>query len=157
MRIGFGFDVHQLVAGRDFILGGVKIPADKGILGHSDADVLLHAIADAILGALALGDIGIHFPDTSASNKGIDSKIILAKCIALAAEKGYIVGNIDSTIVCEAPKIMPHAQAMRNCIAAVCNIQMDAVSIKATTNETMGFIGRKEGIVAHAVVCMVKA
>ena len=156
MRIGFGFDVHQLVAGRDFILGGVKIPAEKGILGHSDADVLLHAIADAILGALALGDIGVHFPDTSASNKGIDSKIILAKCIALAAEKGYIVGNIDSTIVCEAPKIMPHAQAMRNCIAAVCNIQMDAVSIKATTNEKLGYVGKGEGVNAYAVALIYK-
>jgi len=156
MRIGFGFDVHQLVVGRDFILGGIKIPADKGILGHSDADVLLHAISDAILGALALGDIGVHFPDTSSANKGIDSKIILEKCISLAAEKGFIVGNLDTTVVCEAPKIMPYALEMRKCIAEICKIDLSDVSIKATTNETMGFIGRKEGIVAYAVVCMLK-
>ncbi|MFY8191247.1 MAG: 2-C-methyl-D-erythritol 2,4-cyclodiphosphate synthase [Bacteroidia bacterium] len=156
MRIGFGFDVHQLVAGRDFILGGIRIPAEKGILGHSDADVLIHAISDAILGALALGDIGVHFPDTSAANKGIDSKIILAKCIELASEKGYKVGNLDTTVVCEAPKIMPHALAMRTCLAQICNIELTDVSIKATTNETLGFIGRKEGIVAYAVVCMLQ-
>lgn len=156
MRIGFGFDVHQLVVGRDFILGGINIPADKGILGHSDADVLLHAISDAILGALALGDIGVHFPDTNSSNKGIDSKIILEKCISLAAEKGFIVGNLDTTVVCEAPKIMPYALEMRKCIAEICKIDLSDVSIKATTNETMGFIGRKEGIVAYAVVCMLK-
>lgn len=156
MRIGFGFDVHQLVEGRDFWLGGVKIPAKKGILGHSDADVLLHAISDAILGALALGDIGMHFPDTSAENKGIDSKLILAKCVSLIKEKGYKIGNIDSTVVCESPKIMPHAAAMREQIAQVCEITTEDISIKATTNETLGFIGRKEGIVAHAVVLLVK-
>lgn len=156
MRIGFGFDVHQLVEGRDFWLGGVKIPAIKGILGHSDADVLLHAISDAILGALALGDIGMHFPDTNAENKGIDSKLILAKCISLIKEKGYKIGNIDSTVVCESPKIMPHATAMREQIAEVCEITLEDISIKATTNETLGFIGRKEGIVAHAVVLLVK-
>jgi 2-C-methyl-D-erythritol 2,4-cyclodiphosphate synthase len=156
MKIGFGFDVHQLVEGRDFWLGGVKIPAIKGILGHSDADVLLHAISDAILGALALGDIGMHFPDTNAENKGIDSKLILAKCISLIKEKGYKIGNIDSTVVCESPKIMPHATAMREQIAEVCEITLEDISIKATTNETLGFIGRKEGIVAHAVVLLVK-
>jgi 2-C-methyl-D-erythritol 2,4-cyclodiphosphate synthase len=156
MRIGFGFDVHQLVEGRDFWLGGVKIPAKKGILGHSDADVLLHAISDAILGALALGDIRMHFPDTSAENKGIDSKLILAKCVSLIKEKGYKIGNIDSTVVCESPKIMPHATAMREQIAQVCEITFEDISIKATTNETLGFIGRKEGIVAHAVVLLVK-
>lgn len=156
MRIGFGFDVHQLVEGRDFWLGGVKIPAIKGILGHSDADVLLHAISDAILGALALGDIGMHFPDTSDDNKGLDSKLILAKCISLIKEKGYKIGNIDSTVVCESPKIMPHASAMRKQIAQVCEVSMEDISIKATTNETLGFIGRKEGIVAYAVVLLVK-
>ncbi|MBU3662059.1 MAG: 2-C-methyl-D-erythritol 2,4-cyclodiphosphate synthase [Bacteroidetes bacterium] len=156
MKIGFGFDVHQLVEGRDFWLGGVKIPAIKGILGHSDADVLLHAISDAMLGALALGDIGMHFPDTNAENKGIDSKLILAKCISLIKEKGYKIGNIDSTVVCESPKIMPHATAMREQIAEVCEITLEDISIKATTNETLGFIGRKEGIVAHAVVLLVK-
>lgn len=157
MRIGFGFDVHQLVEGRDFILGGVHIPATKGILGHSDADVLLHAISDAILGALALGDIGVHFPDTSASNKGIDSRLILKKCIELAHAKGYKVGNIDSSVVCEKPKIMTHALAMRQNIAQVCEVSIEDISVKATTNEKMGFIGRNEGIVAYASVLMLKA
>ncbi len=156
MRIGFGFDVHQLVEGREFWLGGIQIPAQKGILGHSDADVLLHAISDAVLGALALGDIGIHFPDTSIENKGIDSKIIFKKSIDLIAEKGYKIGNIDSSVVCESPKIMPHALAMRSTIAEIANINIEDVSIKATTNEKMGFIGRKEGIVAYAIVLLVK-
>lgn len=156
MRIGFGFDVHQLVEGREFWLGGIQIPASKGILGHSDADVLLHAISDAVLGALALGDIGIHFPDTSTENKGLDSKIIFKKSIDLIAEKGYKIGNIDSSVVCESPKIMPHAIAMRSTIAAIANISVEDVSIKATTNEKMGFIGRKEGIVAYAIVLLVK-
>jgi 2-C-methyl-D-erythritol 2,4-cyclodiphosphate synthase len=156
MRIGFGFDVHQLVEGRDFWLGGIKIPADKGILGHSDADVLLHAICDAILGSLALGDIGKHFPDTDTTFKGIDSKILLSKVIELISNKGYKIGNIDTTVVCQQPKIMPYAYEMRNCIAQICNITVDDISIKATTNETMGFIGREEGIVAYAVVLLLK-
>lgn len=156
MRIGFGFDVHQLVEGRDFWLGGIKIPAQKGILGHSDADVLLHAISDAVLGALALGDIGIHFPDTSEENKGIDSKLIFKKSIDLITEKGYKIGNIDSSVVCESPKIMPHALAMRQAIAQIANVTIEDISIKATTNEKMGFIGRKEGIVAYACVLLVK-
>lgn len=154
MRIGFGFDVHALSAERDFWLGGIKIPAQKGILGHSDADVLLHAICDAILGALALGDIGEHFPDTDSSIKDIDSKLILKKCMELMQKKGYVIGNIDSSVVCEKPKIMPYATAMRNCIAELCNIEPDAISIKATTNERLGFIGREEGIVAYAVVLL---
>ena len=156
MRIGFGFDVHQLVEGRDFWLGGIKIPADKGILGHSDADVLLHAICDAILGSLALGDIGKHFPDTDTTFKGIDSKILLSKVMELISNKGYKIGNIDTTVVCQQPKIMPYANQMRNCIAQICNITVDDISIKATTNETMGFIGREEGIVAYAVVLLLK-
>jgi 2-C-methyl-D-erythritol 2,4-cyclodiphosphate synthase len=156
MRIGFGFDVHQLVEGRDFWLGGIKIPADKGILGHSDADVLLHAICDAILGSLALGDIGKHFPDTDTTFKGIDSKILLSKVMELISNKGYKIGNIDTTVVCQQPKIMPYANEMRNCIAQICNITVDDISIKATTNETMGFIGREEGIVAYAVVLLLK-
>jgi 2-C-methyl-D-erythritol 2,4-cyclodiphosphate synthase len=156
MRIGFGFDVHQLIEGRDFWLGGIKIPADKGILGHSDADVLLHAICDAILGSLALGDIGKHFPDTDATFKGIDSKILLSKVIELISNKGYKIGNIDTTVVCQQPKIMPYANVMRTCIAQICNITIDDISIKATTNETMGFIGREEGIVAYAVVLLLK-
>ena len=156
MRIGFGFDVHQLVEGRDFWLGGIKIPADKGILGHSDADVLLHAICDAILGSLALGDIGKHFPDTDTTFKGIDSKILLSKVMELISNKGYKIGNIDTTVVCQQPKIMPYANEMRNCIAQICNITVDDISIKATTNETMGFIGREEGNVAYAVVLLLK-
>ncbi len=157
MRIGFGFDVHQLSEEREFWLGGIKIPAQKGILGHSDADVLLHAICDAILGALALGDIGQHFPDTDHRIKGIDSKLILKKCIELITAKGYRIGNIDSSVVCEKPKIMPHAEAMRTCIAGLCHIALDDISIKATTNEKLGFIGREEGIVAYAIVLLVKA
>jgi 2-C-methyl-D-erythritol 2,4-cyclodiphosphate synthase len=156
MRIGFGFDVHQLSEDREFWLGGIKIPAAKGILGHSDADVLLHAICDAILGALALGDIGKHFPDTDQSFKGIDSKILLSKTIELISQKGYRIGNIDSSVVLQLPKIMPYADDMRKCIAELCHISMDDVSIKATTNEKMGFIGREEGIVAYAVVLLLK-
>jgi len=156
MRIGFGFDVHQLQEGRDFWLGGIHIPAPKGILGHSDADVLLHAICDAILGSLALGDIGKHFPDTDQSFKGIDSKILLEKVMELIAEKGYKIGNIDTTVVCQHPKIMPYALQMQTCIANICNIEISDISIKATTNETMGFIGREEGIVAYAVVLLLK-
>lgn len=156
MRIGFGFDVHQLSEDREFWLGGIKIPAAKGILGHSDADVLLHAICDAILGALALGDIGKHFPDTDHSFKGIDSKILLSKTIELISQKGYRIGNIDSSVVLQLPKIMPYADDMRKCIAELCHISMDDVSIKATTNEKMGFIGREEGIVAYAVVLLLK-
>ena len=154
MRIGFGFDVHQLKEGYDLWLGGVKIPAVKGAVGHSDADVLLHAISDAVLGALALGDIGKHFPDTDQSIKGIDSKLILAKAIELAAEKGYMVGNIDSTLCLEKPKIMPHIGSMQQSIAKVCGIDTDDVSVKATTNEKMGFIGREEGVTAYAVVLL---
>lgn len=156
MRIGFGFDVHQLQEGRDFWLGGIHIPAPKGILGHSDADVLLHAICDAILGSLALGDIGKHFPDTDQNFKGIDSKILLEKVMELIAEKGYKIGNIDTTVVCQQPKIMPYALHMQTCIANICNIEITDISIKATTNETMGFIGREEGIVAYAVVLLLK-
>ena len=156
MRIGFGFDVHQLSEDREFWLGGIKILAAKGILGHSDADVLLHAICDAILGALALGDIGKHFPDTDQSFKGIDSKILLSKTIELISQKGYRIGNIDSSVVLQQPKIMPYADDMRKCIAELCHISMDDVSIKATTNEKMGFIGREEGIVAYAVVLLLK-
>ena len=156
MRIGFGFDVHQLQEGRDFWLGGIHIPAQKGILGHSDADVLLHAICDAILGSLALGDIGKHFPDTDQSFKGVDSKVLLEKVMELIAEKGYKIGNIDTTVVCQQPKIMPYALQMQTCIANICNIEITDIIIKATTNETMGFIGREEGIVAYAVVLLLK-
>ena len=156
IRIGFGFDVHQLQEGRELWLGGVQIPAEKGALGHSDADVLLHAICDAILGALALGDIGKHFPDTDNSFKGIDSKILLTKVISLIDEQGYKVGNIDSSLCLEKPKVMAYADSMRETIAGICNITPNDVSVKATTNEKMGFIGRQEGLTAYAVVLLFK-
>lgn len=155
-RIGFGFDVHQLVEGRDLWLGGVKIPAIKGALGHSDADVLLHAICDALLGALALGDIGKHFPDTDQSFKGIDSKILLTKVVELIGNKGYKVVNIDASLCIEKPKVMPYSNEMRAVISQICGVTIDDVSIKATTNEKMGFIGREEGLTAYAVTLLQK-
>ena len=150
-RIGFGFDVHQMVEGRPFWLGGVLIDHYKGAKGHSDADVLLHAICDALLGAANLGDIGQHFPDTDATYKNIDSKILLNKTTALLQEKNWLVGNIDCSICLEKPKIMKHATEMKAAIAEAMGISVDCISIKATTNEQMGFIGREEGIVAYAV------
>lgn len=149
-RTGFGFDVHQLSEQRELWLGGIKIPAEKGALGHSDADVLLHAICDALLGAAALGDIGMHFPDTSADFKNIDSKILLAESFKKIAALGYKIGNIDSCLVLEKPKIRPHVDAMRNVIAEILYCETDQISIKATTNEKMGFIGRQEGVAAYA-------
>jgi 2-C-methyl-D-erythritol 2,4-cyclodiphosphate synthase len=151
IRIGYGIDFHQLVEGRDLYIGGVKIPHDKGALGHSDADVLLHAICDALLGALSLGDIGIHFPDTSAEFKNIDSKILLAKTFALIRAEGYKVVNIDASLCLEAPKIKPYVPQMQEVIASILAITVKDVSVKATTTEKMGFVGRKEGLVAHAV------
>ncbi|RFM29657.1 2-C-methyl-D-erythritol 2,4-cyclodiphosphate synthase [Deminuibacter soli] len=151
IRIGQGVDFHQLVTGRDLWLGGVLIPHTKGALGHSDADVLLHAICDALLGAAALGDIGKHFPDTSAEFKGIDSKILLKRTAELISAKGYRVGNVDATLCLEAPKIKPYVQQMQQTIAAILNITIDDVSIKATTTEKLGFVGREEGVVAYAV------
>jgi 2-C-methyl-D-erythritol 2,4-cyclodiphosphate synthase len=156
MRIGFGFDVHQLTEGRELWLGGVRVPHTKGALGHSDADVLLHAICDACLGALALGDIGYHFPDTDPAFKGIDSKLLLAKVVELIGAKGYRIGNIDSSLVLEKPKVMPHVPQMQEIISALCGVTAEDVSIKATTNEKMGFIGREEGVTAYAVVLLVK-
>jgi 2-C-methyl-D-erythritol 2,4-cyclodiphosphate synthase len=155
-RIGFGIDFHQLVEGRDLWLGGVKIPHNKGALGHSDADVLLHAICDALLGALNLGDIGVHFPDTDASYKNIDSKILLQKTYGLIKQKKYVVVNIDTTVCLEAPKIKSYSDAMRNVIASILEISADDVSIKATTTEKMGFVGRGEGLVAYANVLLMK-
>lgn len=155
IRTGFGFDVHQLVEGREFWLGGIQIPSQKGALGHSDADVLLHAICDALLGALALGDIGKHFPDTSAEFKNIDSKILLRKSVELIHSKGYLVNNIDSSVCLEEPKIGKHIPEMQKAIAEICKVDLDAVSIKATTNEKMGFVGRKEGITAYATVLLI--
>ncbi len=147
-------DFHQLVEGRDLWLGGVKIPHHLGAKGHSDADVLLHAICDAMLGAAALGDIGVHFPDTSNEFKDIDSKILLARSMDLIAAKGYRVVNVDSTLCLEAPKIKPHVPEMTRVIAAIIGIETDAVSIKATTTEKMGFVGRQEGLVAYATVLL---
>jgi 2-C-methyl-D-erythritol 2,4-cyclodiphosphate synthase len=153
-RIGFGIDFHQLAEGRDFWLGGVKIPHDRGAVGHSDADVLIHAICDALLGALNLGDIGVHFPNTDAAYKDIDSKILLQRSYALVRERGYGVVNIDSTVCLEAPKIMKYADAMRETMAAILQIGANDISIKATTTEQMGFVGRGEGLVAYATVLL---
>jgi len=150
IRIGSGIDFHQLVEGRDLWIGGIKIPHTKGALGHSDADVLLHAICDALLGALSLGDIGTHFPDNDYAYKNIDSKILLKRTYDLITAKGYYIINIDSSLCLEAPKIKPHVLAMQTCIADVLNISVDAISIKATTTEKMGFVGREEGLVAYA-------
>ena len=151
-RVGFGYDVHQLAEGRPFYLGGELIPHSKGALGHSDADVLLHAICDALLGAANLGDIGVHFPDTSSDYKNIDSKILLRKTYDLISQKGWQIENIDSTVCLEKPKVMTYAAAMKQHISAACNLSADCISIKATTNEKMGFVGREEGVTAYAVV-----
>lgn len=151
-RIGFGVDFHQLVAGRDLWLGGIKIPHTKGALGHSDADVLLHAICDAILGAACLGDIGVHFPDTNLKFKDIDSKILLKESYALVKNKGYKIINIDSTVCLEEPKIKSFVPLMQEAIASILSIELDEISIKATTTEKMGFIGNEEGLQAYATV-----
>lgn len=156
MRIGFGFDVHRLSEGYDLWLGGVKIPHTKGAVGHSDADVLLHAICDAMLGALALGDIGKHFPDTDAKYKGIDSKLLLAHVVKLIDEQGYKVGNIDATLCLEKPKIMPYVDEMRKTIAGICKVEVSNISVKATTNEKLGYVGSEEGVNAYAVALMLK-
>lgn len=156
IRVGFGYDVHQLVEGRDLWLGGVLIPHEKGALGHSDADVLLHAICDAILGAAALGDIGQHFPDTSADFKGIDSKILLARTCELLRSHGWEISNIDSTLCLERPKVMKHADKIKAAISEVAGIAPDQISIKATTSEKMGFVGREEGVNAYAVALIYK-
>jgi 2-C-methyl-D-erythritol 2,4-cyclodiphosphate synthase len=153
-RIGQGVDVHQLVEGRPMILGGVRIEHSKGPLGHSDADVLIHAICDAILGAANLGDIGKHFPDTSAEFKGIDSKILLRKVTDLLHEQGWKIGNVDSTLILEKPKIKPHIEKMQETMAVLMDITPDLVSIKATTNEKMGYVGREEGVLAFAT-CLI--
>lgn len=155
-RIGFGIDFHQLVEDRAFWLGGIQIPHTKGALGHSDADVLLHAICDAMLGALALGDIGVHFPDTSGEFKDIDSKILLKRSFDLIQQEGYIVVNIDSSLCLEAPKIKKYVPQMQETIATILNLSIKDVSIKATTTEKMGFVGREEGLVAYATVLLQK-
>jgi len=155
-RTGFGIDFHQLVAGRELWIGGVKLEHTKGALGHSDADVLLHAICDAMLGALSLGDIGFHFPDTDESYRNIDSKILLQKTIQLVMEAEYAVGNIDCTVCLELPKIKPYISQMQKVISEILMIDDTQVSIKATTSEKMGFIGREEGIAAYATVLLMR-
>ena len=156
IRIGFGYDVHRLVEGRDLIIGGVKIPYKYGLDGHSDADVLIHAICDAMLGAANLGDIGHHFPDNSSEFHGIDSKIILARTLDLIKEEGYKLGNIDTTIVAQQPKMAPYIPHMQQVLAEVLEVEEDAISVKASTTERLGFEGRKEGISAYAVVLLEK-
>lgn len=155
-RIGHGYDVHRLTEGRKLIIGGVDIPYEKGLLGHSDADVLVHAIMDSILGALALGDIGKFFPDNDSAYKGADSIKLLEKVISIAEEKGFTVGNIDSTILCQAPKLAGYINNMRENIAKACNTDIGSISVKATTEEKLGFTGSGEGIAAHAVCIMEK-
>lgn len=152
IRTGFGYDVHQLRAGLDFWLGGIKIPHTHGALGHSDADVLIHVICDALLGAANLRDIGYHFADTDPQYKGIDSKILLREVLKLIRAAGYEVSNIDSTICLQEPKVNPHIPAMKTCLAEVMQLPEDAISIKATTTEKLGFVGKKEGVAAYATV-----
>lgn len=156
IRVGFGYDVHQLVPDRELWLGGIKLEHTLGLLGHSDADVLIHAICDALLGAANMRDIGYHFPDTAAETDGIDSKILLRRTMALIATKGYRLGNVDATICAERPKLNPHIPAMQQCLAEVMGCDADQVSIKATTTERLGFTGRQEGISAYATVLIEK-
>ena len=155
-RIGFGIDFHQMVEEREFWLGGIRIPHTKGALGHSDADVLLHAICDALLGAACLGDIGVHFPDTDSSYKNIDSKILLNKSFELIKKAGYTIVNIDSTVCLQSPKIKNYIPQMQEAIANILAIELSDVSIKATTTEKMGFVGREEGLVAYATILLQK-
>lgn len=156
IRVGIGFDVHQLVEGRRLVVGGVEIPHNKGALGHSDADALIHAICDALLGAAGLKDIGTYFPDTSAEFKDIDSTVLLRRVVSLLSERGYKIGNVDVALMLEKPKIKPHIDRMREILAPLMGIAIDDLGIKATTNEKMGFVGREEGIAAHAVCLIYK-
>lgn len=156
IRVGFGYDVHRLADNRDLWLGGIKIDHSQGLLGHSDADVLIHAVCDAILGAANLRDIGFHFPDTAGEYKDIDSKILLKKTLEVIIEKGYSIGNIDATICAERPKINPHIPQMQKVMAEILEISVDDISIKATTSEKMGFVGREEGFAAYAVALIEK-
>ncbi|OFY87159.1 MAG: 2-C-methyl-D-erythritol 2,4-cyclodiphosphate synthase [Bacteroidetes bacterium RIFCSPLOWO2_12_FULL_35_15] len=156
IRVGFGFDVHQLKEGNDLWIGGIKISHTKGAVGHSDADVLIHAICDALLGAAGMRDIGFHFPDTSGEFKNIDSKILLARVMELLKKENYSIGNIDCTLVLENPKINPHIDTMKKMLASILSIETNDIGIKATTNEKMGYVGREEGICAYAVVLIQK-
>ena len=155
IRVGYGFDVHRLVPGRELWIGGIRLDYEMGLLGHSDADVLIHAICDALLGAAALRDIGYHFPDKDPKYKGIDSKLLLAETVRLLTENGYRIGNIDATVCAEQPKLNPHIPEMQRVLASVMGIPVDCVSIKATTTECLGYTGRMEGISAHAV-CLIE-
>ena len=155
-RIGYGYDVHQLAEGAKFILGGIQINYNKGAVGHSDADVLIHVICDAVLGAANMRDIGFHFPDTSSDYKGIDSKILLKEVMTLVRAKGFELGNIDSTICLQQPKINPYIPEMKKILAACMEVKQDQISIKATTTEKLGFVGNEEGISAHAVALLLK-
>lgn len=157
MRIGHGFDVHQLVEGRRLVIGGVDIPYEKGLLGHSDADVLLHAIADAVLGALGMGDIGQHFPDSDPAYKDADSRRLLSQVWRFAKERGYSLGNLDCTILAQKPKLAPYIPEMRATIASLLETDIQSVNIKATTTEKMGFVGREEGLAAEAVVLLIRS
>lgn len=156
IRVGMGYDVHRLVEGRQLWMGGIRIDHQMGLLGHSDADVLIHAICDALLGAANMRDIGYHFPDTAAETLNVDSKILLAKTVALIASRGYRIGNIDATVCAERPKLNPHVPAMKACLAQVMGVDEDSISIKATTTERLGFTGREEGISAYAVALIEK-
>ncbi len=156
IRVGMGYDVHRLVEGRQLWMGGIRIDHQMGLLGHSDADVLIHAICDALLGAANMRDIGFHFPDTAAETLNVDSKILLAKTVALIASRGYRIGNIDATVCAERPKLNPHVPAMKACLAQVMGVDEDSISIKATTTERLGFTGREEGISAYAVALIEK-
>lgn len=156
VRVGFGFDVHQLKEGKELWLGGIKLTHTKGAVGHSDADVLIHAICDALLGAAGMRDIGFHFPDTSSEFKGIDSKILLKRVSDLLEKEGYSIGNIDCTLVLEQPKINPHIDEMKKILATILNVEVNDIGIKATTNEKMGYVGREEGVCAYAVALIQK-
>ncbi|MDQ3046388.1 MAG: 2-C-methyl-D-erythritol 2,4-cyclodiphosphate synthase [Bacteroidota bacterium] len=156
IRVGFGFDVHQLKEGKELWLGGIQLAHTKGAVGHSDADVLIHAICDALLGAAGLRDIGFHFPDTSAEFKGIDSKILLNRVRDLLDKEGYSIGNVDCTLVLERPKINPHIDTMKSTLSQILNIELNDIGIKATTNEQMGYVGREDGVCAYAVALIQK-
>lgn len=156
IRVGYGYDVHQLVVGRELWLGGIRIEHSHGLLGHSDADVLIHALCDALLGAANMRDIGYHFPDTDPAYKGADSKLLLRRTMEIISTKGYRLGNADITVAAQAPKLSPHIEDMKKCLAEIMKVDVDDVSIKATTTEKLGFVGRKEGISCSAVVLIEK-
>ena len=156
VRVGFGFDVHQMKEGKELWRGGIKLEHSRGAVGHSDADVLIHAICDALLGAAGMRDIGFHFPDTSSEFKGIDSKILLDRVAQLLKKEGYSIGNIDCTLVLEQPKVNPHIDEMKKVLASILNVEVNDIGIKATTNEKMGYVGREEGVCAYAVALIQK-